>query len=136
MKKKLPGRFFPQIFQIFYSYFSDFFRFFPQIFQKIFPPIFRRFSDFQEIFRFFPQIFRRFSDFFPRFFRFFPQIFQIFSQIIFQIFPKLFFKKSVQKIAPTKMWVLVSHGDKIIGEPAKSESAIAKRLGVFPTISQ
>ena len=28
------------------------------------------------------------------------------------------------------MWVLVSHGDKIIGEPAKSESAIAKRLGV------
>ena len=28
------------------------------------------------------------------------------------------------------MWVLVSHGDKIIGEPTKSESAMAKKLGV------
>ena len=28
------------------------------------------------------------------------------------------------------MWVLVSHGDKIIGEPANSESEIAKRLGI------
>ena len=28
------------------------------------------------------------------------------------------------------MWVLVSHGGKIIGDPAKSESAMAKRLGI------
>ena len=28
------------------------------------------------------------------------------------------------------MWVLVSHGGKIVGEPAKSESEIAKRLGL------
>ena len=104
-------------------------------FQEIFR-IFQIFSpDFQEIFRFFPQIFQ-ISDF----------RFQIFSQIIFQIFspdfsdffpnyfsdffPNYFSKKVFKKLPPTKMWVLVSHGDKIIGEPAKSESAIAKRLGV------
>ena len=93
-----------------------FFKFSPEIWGKNFS-----FPRFQADFRFSPD----FRQIFPRFqadFRFSPDFRQIF-------FPNLF-QKSVQKISPTKMWVLVSSGGKIVGEPTKSESAMAKRLGL------